>query len=90
MFSCRLHGNPPEGPEIGAKRPLAEMSFFPLDLRPDFGESRSATTNYSPVSTGITARHWRALLFVGFAFSVFLARRDAAIAPRKRGVWIFL
>jgi hypothetical protein len=24
----------------------------------------------SPVSTGITARHWRALLFVGFAFSV--------------------
>jgi hypothetical protein len=34
------------------------------------GESRFATTRLSPVSTGITARHWRALLFVGFAFSL--------------------
>ena len=29
-----------------------------------------ARTQHSPVSTGITARHWRALLFVGFAFSL--------------------
>ena len=45
-------------------------------------------TRFSPLSTGITARHWRALLFLGFAFSVLMVRRHAATAPRKRGVRI--
>jgi hypothetical protein len=75
-------GTRPEGPEIGAKLPVAETVLFPLDLGSVFGgKSILRQIEIPPVLTGITARHWRALLFVGFAFSV-LARRDAATAPR--------
>jgi len=56
--------NRPEGRKPAQNDPLAENKF-PLDSWPDFGESRFATTRISPVSTGTTARHWRALLFLG-------------------------
>jgi len=75
-----------KGRKIGAKQPLAETWFFPLDLGPDFGESPFCYERISPVSTGITARHWRALLFVGFAFLLKMGRRDAATLPRIGGV----
>jgi hypothetical protein len=39
----------------------------------------------SPVSTGITARHWRALLFLGFGISS-KGEAKCGTAPHKRGV----
>jgi hypothetical protein len=46
---------------------------FPLDLGADFREIWFCDETQIPRFTpDCTARHWRALLFLGFAFSVLL------------------
>src|ERR1700730_8180739 len=46
--------------------------IFSLALGLILGELSFAQNDVSPVSTGITARHWRALLFLGLFFSRWL------------------
>jgi len=75
-----------KGQKSAQNDPLRKAVFFRLTWVLISGRFGPATDfRISPVSTGITARLWRALLFLGFAFSVKVWR-DAATAPHNREV----
>jgi hypothetical protein len=68
----------PEGPETGANQPVSENGMFSLDARSEFWEARSCLHTEIPgFVPDSTARHWRALLFLGFVFSAKVDRRRA-------------
>jgi len=70
-----LQSNPPG--KAGNRRKTTlwrEDVFFRLTRGLISGKFGLLRTRNSPVSTGITARHWRALLFLGFAISEELER----------------
>jgi hypothetical protein len=82
-----LQSNPPvKEPEIGAKPPVAEQCFFPLDLGSDFGEIRSCDRLLN--FPGLHRHHGPPL--AGFVVSGFRVLRkgwrDTATAPHNREV----
>jgi hypothetical protein len=67
--SLGLWDNRPEGPKIGAKQPVSESIIFRLHRIGFWGKvgfSRHEIPRFTP---DCTARHWRALLFLGFTNS---------------------
>jgi hypothetical protein len=68
--------NRPEGPKIGAKQPVSEKMIFRLLRALISGKVVLFRNDFSPVHTGITARHWRALLFLGLGISAINSERD--------------
>jgi hypothetical protein len=67
--SLGLWGTRPEGPKIGANQPVSESMIFRLQWIGFWGKvgfSRHEIPRFTP---DCTARHWRALLFLGFAYS---------------------
>jgi hypothetical protein len=66
---------------------VAETCFFRLTWGLISGRVGLATDRLSPVSTGITARHWRALLFLGcLSPRIENARREDRAARRECGI----
>src|SRR5271170_3834641 len=65
-FPFGLMTTRPEGPETGANQPVSENRWFSLDAHSDFWEARSCTNEIPGFVPDSTARHWRALLFLGF------------------------
>jgi hypothetical protein len=58
-----------KGPKIGAKQPVSENMIFRLHWAAFWERFALAEGNELLRFAGSTARHWRALLFVGFAIS---------------------
>jgi hypothetical protein len=80
--SLGLWLNRPEGPKIGAKQPVSERVIFRLHWIGFWGKVGLATEHEIPRFTpDCTARHWRALLFLSFAYSEsYQARRGKQAA----------
>src|ERR1022692_4731248 len=81
IHSLGVVDKPPGGAEKSAQNnPLAKVHFSLASDRV-LGESRSCRRNEIPRFTpDCTARHWRALLFLGYVVSL----NDKAYAPRPR------
>ena len=89
LHSCLLlvASRPSRGAGNRRKTPVAETCFFRLTWVLISGRVGLATDRLSPVSTGITARHWRALLFLGcLSPRIENARHEHRAARRECGI----